>query len=127
MDGISFRRKDSRGEGAAVDLLDGNHIRVEFIRIAAEQGDILRLLRPHVGRKLMVAVRQPFEIPSRKLQFGGTGVRRYEEAKQQDKCRARHRDCFSTGAPSASASGYDVSWLARGASLFIARTGGSMR
>ena len=79
MDRVLVGRKYARCDRGAIDFLDGDHIGVEFVRIAAQQVDVLRLFRTDVGGQIAFTGGEPFEVPGRQLQFRANGTGRQQQ------------------------------------------------
>ena len=54
MDRVPVGRKDARGDRGTIDFLHGDHVGIEFVGIAAQQVDVLRPLRSHVGGQVAI-------------------------------------------------------------------------
>ena len=79
VDGITVGREDAGSDSAAIDFLDGNHVRIELRRILPQQIEIARRTHMHIGRQRRVAggaLGQPVQVPGRDLQLGGERHRR---------------------------------------------------
>jgi hypothetical protein len=79
LDRVSVGRKDPRGNGLTINFLDRDHIGIELDCIAAQQVDVLRLLRMRIGRQIAIIGGEPFEVPGRQLQLRANGARRQQQ------------------------------------------------